>query len=185
MRKNEGAVPKRDYSGNIEATQYIGAQEWLQMRLEHIREKETDKKRKRREAPKVRPIAVVGTKSDEIANIAEDLLEHVGDPAAIKSATAALRPSSKRLDKHALEQVHKWMVSPDGMLARDGSLIDFIEKLSPTSHYFAVSSLGCAYKESIDTNGELVKNLPNESRDPWRIAEPLLWLIGALNLYSV
>ena len=185
MRKNPGAIPIRDYSDNIEATQYIGAQEWLQQRLENIREKETDKKKRRKEAPKVRPISVVGTKSDEISNIAEDLLDLVGDPVTLKSAITALRPSSKRLDKHSLDQVHKWMVATDGLLAGDLNLRDFIDKLSPKSHYFAVSSLGCAYNESLDANGELVKKLPLTNRDPWRIAEPLLWLISALNLYSI
>jgi len=185
MLKEPGSIPVRDYSGNIEASKYVGAQEWLQQRLENIREKETEKKKRRKEVAKVRPIAVVGTKSDEIANIAEDLLEKVGDAATLKDGIDALRPSSKKLTKQSLEQVHRWMVHNQGLLAGDLDLTDYIGKLSPLSHYFAISSLGCAYKESVGMNGELVKELPIESRDPWRIAEPLLWLIGALNLYSI
>jgi len=185
MRQNKGFIPVRDYTGDIEAYQYIGAQDWLQARLEHIIMQNPPQKKKRREIPKMRPIAVVGTKSDEIANIAEEFLEYAGDPAKLKSGIAVLRPTSKKLDMHSIDQVHKWMVATDGLLAGDANLRHCIDRLTSISHYFAVSSLGCAYAESIDDSGVLEKTLPIEHRDPWRIAEPLLWLLDALDLYSI
>jgi len=182
MLRKIGTDLKVDEYGTIKTGHYLDACSWLTERLQNVL---TEKSKSKKE--KDRPIAVVGTKSDEIAAISEELLEMMGDEEAvrsIKSGIAALQPVTMRPTMDSVNQIHQWMTHKDGLLRDDIDLQQMIGKISSINHYFAVSSLGCAYRVGEDEYGNETKELPYK-RDPWRVADPLLWLLDALGLYSI
>lgn len=138
------------------------------------------------------PIAVVGTKSDEIyETIVGNYAETVNE--SNKALFDAFVPQfivapNQRKNVLNLSEIDKISVFVENqLLQNDGAFKSHLDTLFSDKSYFAVSALGTKYinKEEIDENGNirLVKELEADINS-WRVDEPLLWLLYRLGMIN-
>lgn len=138
------------------------------------------------------PIAVVGTKSDEIyeaivGNYAETVNEsnRALFDAFVPQLIAVPNQKKNVLNLSEIDKISVFVENQ--LLQNDGAFKSHLDTLFSDKTYFAVSALGTKYidKEEIDSNGNItyVKELEADIH-PWRVDEPLLWLLYRLGMIN-
>lgn len=136
------------------------------------------------------PVAVVGTKSDEIyETIIGGFSENINDNNKYLYeifVPQLIEVPNQRQNILNLSEIDKISAFVENqLLENDGAFKSHLDTLFSDKTYFAVSALGTKYidKEDTDENGniKLVRELEADMKS-WRVDEPLLWLLYRLGM---
>ena len=147
-------------SGNYKP--YLTIQQWIRQRMVvAIGDNVVD----------TRPVAFIGTKSDEICN-GPRCRAKCNNTHGTLSQNTDYRRDNCCYDPNKAEHMNEMV--KHYLLQDDNDLKNYINSKFSNHHYFAVSSLGTSYVDTEDGR-RLMQLVP-----AWRVEEPLLWLLYQL-----
>lgn len=137
------------------------------------------------------PIAVVGTKSDEVYEAITRGFHKINESNKVlyDSITGQLSEiPNQRPNVFNLSEMQRISAFVENQLLKDdASFKSSLDTLFADKAYFAVSALGTRYieEEKKDSNGRItISKKPEGDINHWRVEEPLLWLLYRLGMIN-